>query len=240
MCHRRFLDDDHILRSAKELFDGTKEHRPAPIPLSGEENLELTANMDTTFGKDPTKKKPANPRRRGRNEAPLTWKQKSIWFKLPYWKSLLLRHNFDVMHIEKNVCDNIVNTFLNIDGKSKDSLNAHLDVRNLGIREDLHPIDVDDRFYMPPAQYSMSRDEKKLFCQVLKDVRLPDGVASNIHNNVCFRNEIDWTKEPQQPRFVATITTTCYTKDITNTSNCSTNSCEQFLQENILIYYLSK
>jgi O-acetylhomoserine/O-acetylserine sulfhydrylase-like pyridoxal-dependent enzyme len=37
---------------------------------------------------------------------------------------------------------------------------------------------------MPPTQYSMSQDEKKLFCQVLKDVRLPDGVASNIHNNV--------------------------------------------------------
>jgi hypothetical protein len=58
---------------------------------------------------------------------------------------------------------------LNIDGKSKDSLNARLDIKNLGIREDLHPIDVDDRFYMPPAQYSMSQDEK-LFCQVLKDV----------------------------------------------------------------------
>jgi hypothetical protein len=84
MCHRRFLDNDHILRSAKELFDGTEEHRSTPIPLSGEEILELTANMDTTFGKDPTTKKPANPQRRGRNKAPLTWKQKSIWFKLPY------------------------------------------------------------------------------------------------------------------------------------------------------------
>jgi hypothetical protein len=29
------------------------------------------------------------------------WKQ-SIFWKLPYWKYLLIRDNLDVMHIEKN------------------------------------------------------------------------------------------------------------------------------------------
>ncbi|WVZ76869.1 hypothetical protein U9M48_024793 [Paspalum notatum var. saurae] len=43
-----------------ELFDGTEEHRSAPVPLTGEEILELTANIHTSFGKDPTTKKPAN------------------------------------------------------------------------------------------------------------------------------------------------------------------------------------
>ena len=184
MCHRRFLDANHIFRSAAAAFDGTMEHRAAPTPLTGEEILELTANIKTTFGKDPTTKKPANPVRKGRNAPPLVWKRKSIWFKLPYWKDLLLRHNFDVMHIEKNVCDNIINTLLDIDGKSKDNLNARFDMQSLGIRHDLHPIDVDDRFYMPPAVYAMSADEKKLFCELLKGVRFPDGFASDIHNNV--------------------------------------------------------
>ncbi|GJY40921.1 ribonuclease H-like domain-containing protein [Tanacetum coccineum] len=40
------------------------------------------------------------------------WKKKSIFFTLPYRKNLLLRHNLDVMHIEKNVCDNFVGTLL--------------------------------------------------------------------------------------------------------------------------------
>ena len=31
------------------------------------------------------------------------WKKKSIVFQLPYWKTLILRHNLDVIHIEKNV-----------------------------------------------------------------------------------------------------------------------------------------
>ena len=28
---------------------------------------------------------------------------KSIFFKLPYWRDNLIRHNLDLMHIEKNV-----------------------------------------------------------------------------------------------------------------------------------------
>ena len=42
------------------------------------------------------------------------WKKKSIFFELPYWEHNLVRHNLDVMHIEKNVCDNIIWTLLGI------------------------------------------------------------------------------------------------------------------------------
>jgi hypothetical protein len=35
----------------------------------------------------------------------VVWKKKSIFFRLPYWKDNLLRHNLDVMHIEKNILD---------------------------------------------------------------------------------------------------------------------------------------
>ena len=44
------------------------------------------------------------------------------------WKTLILRHNLDVMHIEKNICDSIVGTLLSIDGKSKDNFNSRLDL----------------------------------------------------------------------------------------------------------------
>ena len=29
------------------------------------------------------------------------WKKRSIFWDLPYWEDLLVRHNLDVMHIEK-------------------------------------------------------------------------------------------------------------------------------------------
>jgi hypothetical protein len=140
--------------------------------------------MCTSFGKDPTTKKPAKRPRKKDSEPPIVWKRKSIWFRLPYWKDLLLRHNFDVMHIGKNVCCNFVDTLLDKDGKSKDNLNSRLDLQKLGIRSDLHPVSVGDNFYLPPAQYTMSPDDRMLFCQVLKEVKFPDGYASDIRRNV--------------------------------------------------------
>ena len=61
------------------------------------------------------------------------WKKISIFFHLPYWKSLLVRHNLDVMHIEKNICDNILCTLLNIDKKSKDNIQACLDLVEISL-----------------------------------------------------------------------------------------------------------
>jgi len=85
-------------------------------------------------------------------------------FQLPYWETLLLRHNLDFMHIQKNVFDNTANTLLGVDKKSKDNLNARLDLREMGIRLDLHPSDIgNNRSYIPPALYSMDSKEKKLF-----------------------------------------------------------------------------
>jgi hypothetical protein len=73
---------------------------------------------------------------------------------------------------------------LGTDKKSKDNLNSWLDLQALGIRSDLHPIEVEDKFYLPPAPYSMTSEEKKLFCKVLNGVKFPDGYASDIRRNV--------------------------------------------------------
>ena len=59
---------------------------------------------------------------------------------LPYWQYNLICHNLDVMHIEKNVCDNVIGTLLNVDRKSKDNMKACLDLIDMGIRPELHPL----------------------------------------------------------------------------------------------------
>ena len=43
------------------------------------------------------------------------------------------------MHIEKNMCDNLIGTFMNIKGKTKDGVNACLDLIEMNIREELAP-----------------------------------------------------------------------------------------------------
>ncbi|KAK9232680.1 hypothetical protein WN943_022928 [Citrus x changshan-huyou] len=65
--------------------------------------------------------------------------KKSIFYNLEYWNYLLVRHQLDVMHIEKNVCESIYGTLLHIPGKTKDGLKSKKDLVEMGIRNELAP-----------------------------------------------------------------------------------------------------
>jgi len=78
------------------------------------------------------------PKRRKKSKTCI-WKKRSIFFDLPYWSDLDIRHCIDVMHVEKNMCDSVIGTLLNIQGKTKDGLNTRQYLTELGIRSQLHP-----------------------------------------------------------------------------------------------------
>jgi len=42
------------------------------------------------------------------------------------------------MHIEKNFCENIIDTIMDVSGKTKDNINAQLNLEGLCAREELH------------------------------------------------------------------------------------------------------
>ena len=52
-------------------------------------------------------------------------------FDLEYWISHQVRHVLDVMHIEKNVAEHLINTILDTKLKTKDTINARLDMENM-------------------------------------------------------------------------------------------------------------
>ena len=112
------------------------------------------------------------------------WKKRSIFFDLPYWCNLDVRHCLDVMHVEKNVCDSLVGTLFNIKGKTKDGLKCRQDLVEMGVRHQLHPVSKGLRTYLPPACHTMSTHEKKSFCHCLKNVKVPQGYSSNIKSLV--------------------------------------------------------
>ena len=60
--------------------------------------------------------------------------EEEYFFELPYWSSLLIRHNLDVMHNEKNICESILGTLLELESKCKDGEKARLDMEHLRIR----------------------------------------------------------------------------------------------------------
>ncbi|XP_039142533.1 uncharacterized protein LOC120279674 [Dioscorea cayenensis subsp. rotundata] len=203
MGHRRWLAKDHPYRLQKHLFDGTLELREAPLSTSGSDILLMLNDVQYRYGKRIKQrlrksKASCSSKKRQRQESNFQedsvmdkeedesqeadlWKKRSIFFDLPYWVHHLLRHNLDVMHIEKNVCENIIGILLNVDGKSKDNLKAKLDLVDMEIRHVLHPEYLPNgRRRLPPAVYSMTKGEKDVFCQVLKNIKVPDGYSSNI------------------------------------------------------------
>lgn len=62
------------------------------------------------------------------------WYIYKCFFSLPYWEDNVLCHNLDVMHIEKNVCDDIIGTLLHLEGKSKDNDKAHYNLVDMNTR----------------------------------------------------------------------------------------------------------
>ena len=95
-----------------------------------------------------------------------------------------MRHNLDVMHIEKNVCESVIGTLLNIPGKTKDGVASRRDLKAMKIRLELVPKEVGKRTYLPPACFTLSKAEKQQFCETLADVKVPEGYSSNVRNYV--------------------------------------------------------
>ncbi|WMV49463.1 hypothetical protein MTR67_042848 [Solanum verrucosum] len=117
--------------------------------------------------------------------------KKSIFFNLPYWEYNLVRHNLDVMHIEKKVCNNLIYTLLGLGKKSKDNVEARLYLKEMNIRPALWPQQrASGRTYLSPTYFTMSPKEKRLFYEVLENVKFPYSYASNIsgHKEVGFQS----------------------------------------------------
>lgn len=83
-------------------------------------------------------------------------------------------------HIEKNICENLIGTILNIPGKTKDTAKSQLDLKDLGIKSELQLREEGSSCRMPHARYTLSKQQKVAFFDFLRDVEFPDGYASNI------------------------------------------------------------
>ncbi|XP_048611568.1 uncharacterized protein LOC125585897 [Brassica napus] len=197
MSHRKSLPSRHAYRGKKSWFEGKAEHGKKGRILSGHNISQILRNYKNDFGNAKvtgTKRKIIEPvgsesddefseseeEEEAVDEEELSrWKKRSIFFMLPYWEELPVRHNLDVMHVERNVAASLIAMLLHC-GKSKDGLNARKDLELLGIRKDLHPQPRGKRTYLPPAPWSLSSKEKKIFCKRLSKFRGPDGYCSNI------------------------------------------------------------
>ncbi|GJT25715.1 hypothetical protein Tco_0895652 [Tanacetum coccineum] len=181
---------------------GKDTHRLAPNPLTGEQIYNEVQHIENKWGKgkrtnNKTSENQEDTRGRGGkiqkqkrktteeegssnqvNEA--YWKKFNIWYrKLRYWRHNSVPHCIDFMHVEKNVCESLVRTLLNVPGKTKDGMNARLDLAELGIKLALFARQEEDKTTLPPACYTLTNAEKDIFCEMLSNIRVIKGHVRN-------------------------------------------------------------
>ncbi|GJR01112.1 retrovirus-related pol polyprotein from transposon TNT 1-94 [Tanacetum coccineum] len=85
----------------------------------------------------------------------------------------------EFMHVEKNVAESIVGTLLHVLGKTKDRLNARLDLAELGVKPELFAIQDEDKTTLPLTCYTLMNSKKEIFCETLHNIKVPEGYYSN-------------------------------------------------------------
>ncbi|XP_021719045.1 uncharacterized protein LOC110686748 [Chenopodium quinoa] len=161
-CHRQFLPTDHPFQNSKTAFCKNKVEKGAPPQIMpGEELWECVKDLPkVTDGPDSIK--------RLKNEKKGWFKQSTLW-ELPYWKHLLIRHNLDVMHIEKNFFDQLIHTVMDVKKLTCDTPSARNDIAKYCKRPKLH-LQEDDRGkeVMPKAPFALDKAQRKVLYEWVK------------------------------------------------------------------------
>jgi hypothetical protein len=113
------------------------------------------------------------------------WTYKSCLWKLTYAKELLVLHNIDLMHQERNIVESIISTCLDVTGFFKDNMNARKD---LAILYDRPLLEVKKttrgNLTRPRATYCLMPTKRKEILKWLKKLKFSDRYAANIKRAV--------------------------------------------------------
>ncbi|KAG8082401.1 hypothetical protein GUJ93_ZPchr0014g46908 [Zizania palustris] len=175
--HRQFLPRNHPFRKDKRNF--TKDvsvKGSAPIKMTGAdvraqlESLQINTQGAGFIGY-------------GEHHA---WTHKPCLWNLPYFDDLLLPHNIDVMHTEKNVAEAIFGTIMDIPEKTKDNVKARLDQAAICNRPklDMIPPRSGKSWTKPKSDFVLTRGQRREVLEWFRTLMFPDGYAANLKRGV--------------------------------------------------------
>ena len=78
--------------------------------------------------------------------------------------------------LRKNICDVLVGTLSSIEETLNDTVNARLNMQDMGIRSDLYLKENGNRVSKPHASYTFTLEEMREFCWFLKSVKFPNSM----------------------------------------------------------------
>lgn len=112
------------------------------------------------------------------------WTHFLCFRQLPYFPKLLLPHNIDVMHNEKNMGEAVWNTCFDTD-KTKDNVKARLDLAMICNRPSLHLVQKSNgKWDRPRAPFCIAKNDKATILHWFQDLKFPDAYASNLRRGV--------------------------------------------------------
>jgi hypothetical protein len=98
-----------------------------------------------------------------------------------YTKALILPHNINLTHQERNVAESIISTCLDVTSFTKDNMNAWKDLAALYDRSSLEAKpSARGNLKRPKAPYYLKLIERKEVLMWLKTLKFPNHYATNI------------------------------------------------------------
>ncbi|GKB70495.1 putative transposon, En/Spm-like protein [Tanacetum coccineum] len=164
--HRRYLLYNGPFRRQKKAFNGQKEFQLAPNPLTGEQIYNEVQHIENKWGKgkranNKTSENQEDTRDRGgkiqKQNSRKTTKDEdsSNQVNKAYWKK------FNIWYRKLR--------------KTKDGMNARLDLAELGIKPELFARQEEDKTTLPLASYTLTNAKKDIFCETLSNIRVIKG-----------------------------------------------------------------
>ncbi|XP_074300489.1 uncharacterized protein LOC141631763 [Silene latifolia] len=170
-CHRQFLLPDHVFRKDNKHFrkDRPVEADFASTRLTGEEVWEHVQHLPSIVDATDEELLKLKKKREG-------WWKRSIFWDLPYWKTLLSRHNLDVMHIEKNFFEQMIHTIMDEKNKTSFKPNAQKDFKLICKARRKGDMIV------------LKKEEKRVLRIGYAVLKFPDGYASDLSRCVDLKD----------------------------------------------------
>jgi hypothetical protein len=110
---------------------------------------------------------------------------KSCLWELPYAKALIVLHNIDLMHQERNVVESIMSMCLDVTSFTKDNVNARKDLVDLCDCPNMEAkLNARGNLRRTKAPYSLKPIERKDVLRWLKTLKFLDCYAVNINRAV--------------------------------------------------------
>jgi hypothetical protein len=149
---QRFLPMNHAFRCDKQSFLKGKSVRKGPAKRKL--GADITKMLDDL-------KESENDGLKGYGEKHNLTHKSCLW-ELPYAKTLILLHNIDLMHEERNVKETIINMCFDVTSFSNDNMNARKDLATLCNHPSLEAKTITKgNLTRPRAPYYLKPTERK-------------------------------------------------------------------------------